>query len=113
MDSSYSVDVENSVSGINRFYLHASENDILAIPKDKLRNLSIYPVNNSSIYIQGLESEKATFELFDVLGKQIIKENFKVENSNYFPLPISLQAGIYFVKVSTGTTIVVKEIVLY
>ena len=76
-DANYKIVLDKELNGEGRFYLHTSSKSALTVDNNLvLNNISIYKANESTLRIVGLQQGKASFKLYNVLGKQIITSSF-------------------------------------
>lgn len=66
--SEYNITVPPQTSGMGRFYLHTSNENVLNSDLNKINELSIFAVNKQ-IYIDGLIKESCKAYLYDMTGR--------------------------------------------
>jgi len=83
-----------------------------------INNVSIYPNpfnSQLSISFESLNNENTTFELYDLIGKQIIIENFETKKEfnqyNFNNLNNLTQQGIYILKISSNNESLVYKLI--
>jgi hypothetical protein len=111
-DANYKIVLDKELNGEGRFYLHTSSKSALTVDDNLvLSNISIYKANESTIRIVGLQQGKASFKLYNVLGKQIITSSFEANGVKDISLP-NLSKGVYIVQLETASGNLNKKIVL-
>ena len=109
--SNYTVTLDTKQNGIGRFYLHTSASSVLSTENNLLETVSIYKTSNSTIRIAGLRVGKISFQLFNILGKQILNTSFTANGDKDISLP-NLAPGVYLVKLQTESGSLSKKIIL-
>ena len=99
------------LSGIGRFYLHTTSG-VLSAPDFAINtNVSIYTSSNDNLRIAGVQKGTATVQLYNILGKEILKSSFAgsgVNNINLNNIPL----GIYIVKLTTENGTLNRKIII-
>jgi hypothetical protein len=111
VDANFSIKLENDLSGIGRFYLHTattvlSDNDFATS-----NNISIYSSSKENLRIIGIQNGKAKLQLYNVLGKEILRTSFEGAGANDISLP-TLNNGVYIVKIITENGTSNKKIII-
>ena len=65
-----------------------------------------------NVEFSGLSDENISFEIIDVFGKVVQKENRKNENEMFSLNISSLAAGYYLLKISSGYSVIQKKIII-
>ena len=99
-DSNFSFTPENNLDGIGRFYLHTTSGVLSAPDFDINTNVSIYTSSNDNLRIVGVQKGTATVQLYNILGKEILKSSFAGSGVNDINLN-NIPVGIYIVKLTT------------
>ncbi|WP_299046182.1 T9SS type A sorting domain-containing protein [uncultured Polaribacter sp.] len=107
--ATYTAIVENRNTD-GRFFLHVKAS-VLAANDHFLNSVSLFMTDNTTIRVLGLQNEKTTFQLFTILGEQILSTSFKSKSVNDISLP-SLSSGVYIVQLTTEFGKLNKKIVL-
>ena len=110
-DANFSFTPENSLSGIGRFYLHTTSGVLSADDFDTNNNISIYTSSNDNLRIAGVQNGTATVQLYNILGKEVLKTSFEgngVNNINLNTIPM----GIYIVKIATKNGTLNRKIII-
>ena len=110
-DANYSTTLENSLFGIGRFYLHTTS---LALSADDLainNNISIYKSSNDNLRIVGVQNGTSNLQMFDILGKVVLKTSFEGNGINDIKLNY-IPMGIYIVKLITTSGVISKKIIV-
>ena len=110
-DANFSFTPENNLSGIGRFYLHTTSGVLSADDFDINKNISIYTSGNNNLRIVGVQNGNATVQLYNILGKEMLKTSFEgngVNNINLNTIPM----GIYIVKLATENGVLNRKIII-
>ena len=110
-DKSHQINSSGNTNGIGRYYIHA-QNKSLKLEKKLFSTISIYITENKTLNISGLPFEKTKVTLYNILGKQLKKENFIVSNTTK---KISLQGfkkGVYILNLETKEGVISKKIII-
>ena len=108
--ANYSTTLENNLSGIGRFYLHTSTAALSANDFATNNNISIYSSSKENLRIAGIQNgKKAKLQLYNVLGKEILRTSFEGNGVNNVSLP-TLNTGVYIVKIATENRTLNKKI---
>ena len=109
-DSNYSVTLDDTIDGLGRFYLHTTS---AALNTDDvaLLGVSIFARDKNTLRVSGINSQEASIQLFDILGKSILKQSFSSSGNTDINLP-NLNTGIYIVQINTDKGRISKKIVL-
>lgn len=100
-NSAYTVALNEKLDGVGRFYVHTKVS-ALNIDEVQMENISIYTSNASTLRIVGLPQGKASIQLFNILGKQVLQTSFTSNGAKDITLP-NVSAGIYIVQLKTAT----------
>jgi hypothetical protein len=86
-------------------------NQVLSNTKSVVENFKIFQNNNTSKLkiINKNNLEIARFQLYDVLGKQILNDNLHSNKRKYTYSTNSLSNGVYIVKVTTASNQVISK----
>tara|TARA_B100001093_G_scaffold213778_1_gene205045 strand:+ start:280 stop:546 length:267 start_codon:yes stop_codon:yes gene_type:complete len=74
-------------------------------------DLIIYASSRNNLRIIGLQNQNANIEMFDIMGKRILKTSFSVVGVNNINLP-NLNKGVYIVKVVSEIGITNKKLII-
>ena len=110
-DANFSTTLENSLSGIGRFYLHTTSTSLSVNDLTTSNNLSIYNTNRENLRIAGVQNGTATIQLYNILGKEVLRTSFEGKGVNDITLP-NLANGVYIIKLATENTITSKKIII-
>jgi hypothetical protein len=110
-ESDFTTTLGSDLNGIGRFYLHTttgalSTNDVAAN-----NNLSIYTSTRENLRIVGVQNGTANIQLYNILGKKVLKGSFEGNGVNDIALP-RLNSGIYIVKIATEKGTINKKIII-
>ena len=114
-NSNYKVILDNVSSGIGRFYLHTSTTDIrevLNLDNHILQQIDIYLTSERNLKIDGLNSDKGTISVYNILGEKVFHTNLKSNKTIDIILSKSIKQGIYIVNLKTVKGIIKKKIFL-
>jgi len=110
-DANFSTTLENSLSGIGRFYLHTTSTSLSVNDLTTSNNLSIYNTNRENLRIAGVQNGTATIQLYNILGKEVLRTSFEGKGVNDITLP-NLVNGVYIIKLATENRITSKKIII-
>ena len=110
-DSNFSFTPENNLDGIGRFYLHTTSGVLSAPDFDINTNVSIYTSSNDNLRIVGVQKGTATVQLYNILGKEILKSSFAGSGVNDINLN-NIPVGIYIVKLATENGTLNRKIII-
>ncbi|MDC1168178.1 T9SS type A sorting domain-containing protein, partial [Flavobacteriaceae bacterium] len=110
-DSNFSFTPENSLSGIGRFYLHTTSSVLSADDFDTNNNISIYNSSNDNLRIAGVQNGTAKLQMFNILGKKVLKTSFEGNGVNDINLN-NIPVGIYIVKLTTENGVLNRKIII-
>ncbi|WBX75001.1 PKD domain-containing protein [Tenacibaculum ovolyticum] len=104
--------IETAIKGIGQFYIHTTSKklDDLIIKQD-LQNISIYKSANNNLTITGLQTDKASLNMFSILGKKIISTQFKSTGVHVIQLP-ETSVGIYIIELTSSLGKINKKIII-
>ncbi len=109
-NTSYKVTLNTALNGIGRFYLHTKAS-ALSTDNVKLKNISIYTINSSTLRITGLSQGKSNIKLFNTLGKQVLNTSFTSNGVYDVNLP-RFATGLYIVQLESENGKLFKKIIL-
>jgi hypothetical protein len=108
-NSEYTTTVsEKNTDG--RFFLHVTAS-VLSTESKFLDSVSLFTTDNSNVRVVGLQNGNATFQLFNVLGEQVLSTSFQSRSVSNISLP-RLSSGVYIVQLTTPSGKLNKKIVL-
>jgi len=110
-DANFSTTLENNLSGIGRFYLHTTSSVLSADDFATNNNISIYTSSKDNLRIVGLQNGTATVQLYNILGKEMLKTSFKGNGVNDINLN-TIPMGIYIVKLATENGVQNRKIII-
>jgi hypothetical protein len=110
-DANFSTTLENSLSGIGRFYLHTTSTSLSVNDLITSNNLSIYNTNRENLRIAGVQNGTATIQLYNILGKEVLRTSFEGNGVNDITLP-NLANGVYIIKLAIENGIINKKIII-
>jgi hypothetical protein len=97
-------------NGTGRFYLHTMSNS-LGENEFNHSDLIIYASSRNNLRIYGLDNQNANVEMFDVMGKRVLKTSFSGAEVNNINLP-NLNKGVYIVRVVSEIDITNKKLII-
>ena len=110
-DANFSTTLENSLSGIGRFYLHTTSGVLSADDLALDNNISIYKSSIDNLRIVGVQNGTAKLQMFNILGKTVLKTSFEGNGVNDINLN-NIPAGIYIVKLATENGTINRKIII-
>jgi len=110
-NANYKVKISEDLNGIGRFYLHTSSKTLSVNDVPTATNISVFVKDRTNITVAGLNSENATLQLSNMLGKKVFKQPFKAKGKNTIIIP-NLKTGIYIVSIQSDKTNFSKKIIL-
>jgi len=108
--SNYTIALATAEAGIGRFYLHTSVENRLGVATVDFTNVSIYATDSNTLRITGLTATAANIQIFDILGRQLLDQDFEANRVNDITVPNLVKANVYLVKVSSATGSITKKI---
>ena len=111
--TSYIVDVNETISGTGRFFLHFEPNDALSNKGINLNEISIKAIHNTKqIIISGQLAEDTNVTIYDINGKTILKTTIDAYNTTNRIDVKNLITGIYLVQLNNNSQTVSKQILV-
>ena len=110
-DANFSTTLENSLSGIGRFYLHTTSGVLSADDLALDNNISIYKSSIDNLRIVGVQNGTAKLQMFNILGKTVLKTSFEGNGVNDINLN-NIPVGIYIVKLTTENGTINRKIII-
>lgn len=105
------VTVSSALEGIGRFYLHTSSSTLDSDDLLNDNNISIYSSSRENLRIVGVENGTANVQIYDILGKEVLRTSFEGTGMNDIQLP-NLREGVYIVQLATTNKKINKKIIL-
>ena len=111
--TSYIVDVNETISGSGRFFLHFEPNDALSNKDIDLNEVGIKAIHNTKqIIISGQLAEDTNVTIYDINGKTILKTTIDAYNTTNRIDVKNLITGIYLVQLNNNSQTVSKQILV-
>ena len=110
-DANFSFTPENNLDGIGRFYIHTTTSSLSTDDFGFNNTLSIYTSSRENLRVVGVQNGTANIQLYNILGKEVLKDSFEGNGVNDIALPI-LNSGVYIVKIATETGTTNKKIII-
>ena len=110
-DSSFNTTLENDLSGIGRFFLYTIAGTLSTDALEIHNNVSIYKTSNDNLRIVGVQNGTASIQIYNILGKQMMRTSFEGMGVNDISLP-TLPIGVYIIKLATKTGTTNKKIII-
>ena len=110
-DSSFNTTLENDLSGIGRFFLYTTAGTLSTDALEIHNNVSIYKTSNDNLRIVGVQNGTASIQIYNILGKQMMRTSFEGMGVNDISLP-TLPIGVYIIKLATKTGTTNKKIII-
>lgn len=95
----------------NRFFLHTSNKTLNTDSNNLFNKITIFCKDNKELEINGLSLNKTILNVYNLLGKQIIKTTFEGLETKNINLQ-HLKAGVYLIHIQTKKGKIQKKIVL-
>ena len=96
---------------LGRFYVHTTSGVLSTDDLISNNNFSIYTSSIDNLRILGVHTGAANVCMYDILGKEVLRNSFEGNSVNDIALP-NLKKGVYIVQLSTETGIINKKISL-
>lgn len=109
-NNDFSEILNSDENGTGRFYLHTMSNS-LGENEFNHSDLIIYASSRNNLRIFGLENLNTNVEMFDMMGKRVLKTSFIGAGVNNINLP-NLNKGVYIVKVVSEIGITNKKLII-
>ena len=106
----YKVTLSQDVNDVGRFYLHTTA-AALSVPEVHLENVSVYTTHATNIRIEGIALGKTQMKLVNMLGKEVLQQNFSSNGVSDIAIP-KLARGIYIVQLNTEKGKLNKKIII-
>jgi hypothetical protein len=111
--TSYIVDVNETISGTGRFFLHFEPNDALSNKDINLNEVGIKAIHNTKqIIISGQLAEDTNVSIYDINGRTILKTTIDAYNTTNRIDVKNLITGIYLVQLNNNSQTVSKQILI-
>jgi len=106
----FSTTLSSDLHGIGRFYIRTSSQS-LSVNQANLENISIYMSDENNLRIVGVQSGTTQIQIYDLLGKQVVKTSFEGNRLNNVTLP-DLRTGVYIIQLKTETGALNKKVII-
>ena len=74
----YTITLKTNTNSIGQFYIHTSAKNLEAIDvKQNLESVSIYKSANNTLTVSGLQTNKASVNVYSILGQKVISTTLK------------------------------------
>lgn len=97
-EDSYTFTPTTNLDGVGRFYLHTSSKTLTAA-NFSTDIISAYSIKFNKILVNGLYSENANIEVYDILGQAVFRNKFSSNGKSEIQLP-KLSKGVYVVRIT-------------
>ncbi len=108
--SDFTETLSEDLNGIGRFYLHTTAS-ALSLSDETLTNISMYTSSRDNLRIVGVQNGEAQVQIFDILGKRLLKTSFTGNGLNNIALP-NFRTGVYIVRLATENRSLNKKIII-
>lgn len=108
--SDFTETLSEDLNGIGRFYLHTTAS-ALSLSDETLTNISMYTSSRDNLRIVGVQNGDAQVQIFDILGKRLLKTSFTGNGLNNIALP-NFRTGVYIVQLTTENRSLNKKIII-
>lgn len=106
----YSFTAETSISGTGRFYIRM-ENKALSNSEKEISSLKIF-ASDQKLFINGLLFADTEISIYDIQGRLVLKSYLKAATQNNSINTVTLNSGIYVVKLANHAQHQTKKIVI-
>ncbi|WBX76353.1 Ig-like domain-containing protein [Tenacibaculum ovolyticum] len=108
----YTITLKTNTNSIGQFYIHTSAKNLEAIDvTQNLESVSIYKSANNTLTVFGLQTNKASVNVYSILGEKVISTTLKSIGSHVIQLP-KYATGVYIVELSSNLGKISKKIIL-
>ncbi|WP_064965945.1 Ig-like domain-containing protein [Tenacibaculum ovolyticum] len=108
----YTITLKTNTNSIGQFYIHTSAKNLEAIDvTQNLESVSIYKSANNTLTVSGLQTNKASVNVYSILGEKVISTTLKSIGSHVIQLP-KYATGVYIVELSSNLDKISKKIIL-
>ncbi len=108
----YTFTPSSDILDTGRFYLRF-DTPSLSTNESNLDTIQVYSdYNNEQIVIKGLLTSKTQVSLFDIQGRQILKDDLNIRNSSNSLSTKELSTGVYLVKISNNVSSISKKVII-
>ena len=109
----YTINPENDLSGIGRFYLVFGTNSLGGNTMDE-SYITIYkPLDEDYISIEGLLNvQNAKVKLYNILGQEVLNTALKTNQSVQRISTTELAAGVYVIKLQADNAVISKKLII-
>ncbi len=107
----YSIFLDTTTNGIGQFYIHTIRNVLDIKPILPLQHVDIYLSTNNSITITGLHSEKASLNIYSIIGKKVMNFDFSSNGNSTITIP-KISSGVYLVQIDSSKGKICKKIAI-
>ncbi|MFC4269658.1 T9SS type A sorting domain-containing protein [Polaribacter marinivivus] len=109
-NSNYKVTLNTALNGTGRFFLH-TRSSALSTEEVALTGVGMYTINNNTLRVNGINSDKASIKIYNILGKKVLDSSFTSKGVSDVSLP-NLNTGVYIVQLVTEKGKISKKIIL-
>jgi len=110
-DTNFNSTLENDLSGIGRFYLYTTSESLSTAALGIDSNISIYKSSSDNIRIVGVQNGTANVQMYNMLGKEVLKTSFEGNGVNDIKL-INISTGVYILKIALENGTINKKIII-
>ncbi|WBX77500.1 Ig-like domain-containing protein [Tenacibaculum ovolyticum] len=108
----YTITLKTNTNSIGQFYIHTSAKNLEAIDvTQNLESVSIYKSANNTLTVAGLQTNKASVNVYSILGQKVISTALKSSGSHVIQLP-KAATGVYIVELNSNLGKISKKIIL-
>ncbi|MGI9559823.1 MAG: T9SS type A sorting domain-containing protein [Flavobacteriaceae bacterium] len=109
----YTINPENDLSGIGRFYLVFGTNSLGGNTMDE-SYITIYkPLDEDYISIEGLLNvQNAKVKLYNILGQEVLNTALKTNQSVQRISTAELASGVYVIKLQADNAVISKKLII-
>ncbi|WP_299127065.1 M14 family zinc carboxypeptidase [uncultured Winogradskyella sp.] len=111
-DADYTFTADTNLSDIGRFYLRFEQN-ALTTNESELDKIQIYADDSAhQIVIKGLLSEKTKLTLYDMQGRQILKQQLNSNTTINTVDTNQFMQGVYLIQLDNGLSKISKKLIV-
>ena len=110
--SEYTFTPTSDLSDTGRFYLRFDAN-ALSVDDSDLDNLQVYNDNDiKQIVVKGQLNVATTLTLYDIQGRQILRDHLRMSNTTNTVSTNGFSAGVYLVQLSNASHSITKKLII-
>ncbi|CAM1344598.1 Hemagglutination activity domain-containing protein (modular protein) [Tenacibaculum amylolyticum] len=107
--ASYTVQLDEKVNGIGRFYLH-TKSSTLTTPTLNINDVKVYN-RNLELIVEGIQEKSFEVNLYNTIGEKVFEGTHQGTGRNVIDLP-EMEVGIYIARITTAFGTKDKKIII-